>query len=448
MPPNELRPVPAWVRIWAIVTVVLTFVLLALGGFVTSFRVGMADPVWPTEPWYLISNTKWEFGFVVEHTHRVAGWIVGGAVIVLAVAVWWTEPNRKLRLAGLVAMAVLVLAYGEFHRGMGSVWTELKATAASDFNLDPRSANYEAMLAETHLLERVKSWPTMSGIVTLLAAIVVIACGVVSGLANVFGGWLRCVTIVGLVAVMVQGLLGGFRVFFNALAGSNLAAIHGAFGQVAFCVLVAVVMLAAPRRAGDALSEHDAEEYSRWSWYLVGLLFIQLLWAVMLRHGGSALSQRLHLLTAFAIATAIVALVARIHQKPEPRRLLLRPGLHLIAILVLQVLLGVEAYLGKFAAVGPQAQTLPELRPVMKSQAAMRTAHQLLGCGLLASAVALAIRAGRRPLALGYQEALENQEIPVVAAMALNQTAEQAVFGRAPDAAVEGLKPPDGGVIR
>ena len=39
-------------RVWAIITVVLAVVLLALGGFVTSFRVGMADPVWPTVPWY------------------------------------------------------------------------------------------------------------------------------------------------------------------------------------------------------------------------------------------------------------------------------------------------------------------------------------------------------------------------------------------------------------
>ena len=72
------RPVPRFVRGWAIATALVGFLLLfALGGFVTSFRVGMADPVWPTEPWYLVGKDwqKLEFGFLVEHTHRAAGWI-------------------------------------------------------------------------------------------------------------------------------------------------------------------------------------------------------------------------------------------------------------------------------------------------------------------------------------------------------------------------------------
>ena len=47
------RPVPRWLHVWAIFTVAVTVVLLVLGQLVTSFRAGMADPIWPTEPWYL-----------------------------------------------------------------------------------------------------------------------------------------------------------------------------------------------------------------------------------------------------------------------------------------------------------------------------------------------------------------------------------------------------------
>src|SRR5947208_4038663 len=124
MTPPALQPVPLFVRVWAVLTVVVALLLLfVLGGFVTSFRVGMADPVWPTEPWYLLGQDwkRLEFGFLVEHTHRAAGWVVGAMVSVLAVAAWWGEPTKLLRWVGLAAIAALLVGYGQFHRGMGDV---------------------------------------------------------------------------------------------------------------------------------------------------------------------------------------------------------------------------------------------------------------------------------------------------------------------------------------
>src|SRR4051794_36404185 len=98
------RPVPRWLHVWAIVTVVDAAVLLLLGGFVTSFRVGMADPVWPTEPWYLASNFKVDFGYLAEHTHRIAGWLLAPLGTVLTFGAWAYEPRRRLRWLGLSAL--------------------------------------------------------------------------------------------------------------------------------------------------------------------------------------------------------------------------------------------------------------------------------------------------------------------------------------------------------
>lgn len=448
MLPGDLRPVRRWVRVWAIVTVVLAFILLGLGGFVTSFRVGMADPVWPTTPWFLFNNTKWEFGFVVEHTHRLAGWIVGIFVSVLAIAVWWTEPNRRLQLGGLAAILFLLAIYGEFHRGMGKVWNELKATAARDFSLDPRAANFEAMLAESRAVERVRNWPVTSGSITLLAALSVVGCGLAAGLSGASGGWLRAWALIGLVAIMIQGLLGGFRVFFNALAGSNLAAIHGAFGQLAVCLLVVVAVLCEPRRAGDALPDADREPISRLAWVLVLVLGLQLIWAVLLRHSGSEWSQRLHILTAFVVVALVVWIVVVIHLRPAATELLSRTSYHIVAILALQLAFGLEAWLGKFAASGPQAQIPPAFRPVTSRQATTRTLHQIIGCGLLASATALALRASRRPESLSYEETLFEGDVPPVAAMAFQHDEGGATDSKAPDVATMALIPPDGGLLR
>ena len=41
----------------------------------------MADPVWPTYPWHLllISWDEPSPGFIIEHTHRLVGYVAGCA---------------------------------------------------------------------------------------------------------------------------------------------------------------------------------------------------------------------------------------------------------------------------------------------------------------------------------------------------------------------------------
>ena len=70
----------------------------------------------------------------------------------------------------------------------------------------------------------------------------------------------------------------------------------------------------------------------------------------------------------------------------------------MIIILAVQLVLGVEAYIGKFTTSGPQAFVLPIERVVKLQDALTRTGHQLIGAGLLAATVALAVRLGRPPL--------------------------------------------------
>src|SRR6185437_17007599 len=50
------------------------------------------------------------------------------------------------------------------------------------------------------------------------------------------GKGIRLLGVLALVAVMIQGLLGGFRVRLDALFGPELAPIHGVFAQVVFCL--------------------------------------------------------------------------------------------------------------------------------------------------------------------------------------------------------------------
>jgi cytochrome c oxidase assembly protein subunit 15 len=344
--------------------------LVALGGQTTTRSAGMADPVWPTEPWYLVVNSHEILkeprpGFLLEHTHRLAGWITGFLALGFAFAAWWNEPNRSLKAGGFASLLALIVAYGGFHGAMRLI-------------KDDPTAFGNAQL--------------LTGIASLILAMAAIGFCVISARSGQPGGMTRALATIGLIGVMIQGLLGGFRVLLNYWFGPDLAIVHGCFAHVVVCTYVAAVMTAAPVSSDSILSPDDRQRLGRWVLAAIALVFLQLIWGALTRHTGTALAQRLHLLTAFA-ATAIVLVIAfRIFSVESVNRQLRGKAIHLIGIVFVQVALGVEAYIGKFAAVGPYANLEPRFRPITDGQALTRTAHVLVGLTLLASLVALAVR--------------------------------------------------------
>lgn len=100
-------PTPRWLHRWSVLTACATLVLLGLGSVVTNLKAGMADPVWPTKPTALLDFT-WEQlrdpRLVVEHSHRLAGYVVGCCAIVLAAWLWLRESRRWLCWLGTAAL--------------------------------------------------------------------------------------------------------------------------------------------------------------------------------------------------------------------------------------------------------------------------------------------------------------------------------------------------------
>ena len=378
-PEAPTRVAPRWLRGWAILTALAAGLVIVLGSLITTFRVGMSDPVWPTEPWFLVVNSQvWVHepasGFLIEHTHRFVAWGIGLFAAVLAFGAWATEPDRRLKWLGLAALTLLLVAYLGLHGEMGAAWRVRKAGG------------------ELH-------WPAVTAAACVLAALGVVAVGVISARGSSAGKWFRVVAAAGLVAVMVQGLLGGYRVFLDQLMGTQLAAIHGSFGQVTLALLVAVVVLSAPRHRNDTVPADDRPALSNLTIALAVGVVVQLVWGVWVRHLASPVAQRLHILTAFAVVGLVVAVLIRVFRSPMTRSQLGGYAWLLGLVVVGQLVLGVEAYLGKFALTGPEALKPPELRAITSYGAVVRTAHTLLGAALLSTAVALAVRAGRGPAA-------------------------------------------------
>ena len=92
---------------WAVLTAILTFVLLCSGGLVTSHGAGMAVPDWPNSFGYnifLFPISRWVGGIFYEHTHRlIASWI-GLMTVILAIALWLVEPRRWVKVFAVAAV--------------------------------------------------------------------------------------------------------------------------------------------------------------------------------------------------------------------------------------------------------------------------------------------------------------------------------------------------------
>lgn len=99
---------------FAVLTAVATFLLLGMGGLVTSHEAGMSVPDWPTTFGYnmfFLPIKFWRGGVFYEHTHRLAASVVGCMTIMLAAWIWWKDHRKWMKRLGLSAF-VLIVAQG------------------------------------------------------------------------------------------------------------------------------------------------------------------------------------------------------------------------------------------------------------------------------------------------------------------------------------------------
>jgi heme a synthase len=97
---------------WAVLTAILSFVLLCSGGLVTSHGAGMAVPDWPNTFGYnmfLFPVSRWVGGIFYEHTHRLIASGIGLMTVILSIALWRVEPRRWVRIFGMLAVVAVCL---------------------------------------------------------------------------------------------------------------------------------------------------------------------------------------------------------------------------------------------------------------------------------------------------------------------------------------------------
>jgi cytochrome c oxidase assembly protein subunit 15 len=285
------RPGP---HVMALIAAVFTLPLLFVGGSVTTYRVGLAVPDWPSTfgiNMFLYDFWNAPFGVRVEHAHRLYGAAVGLATIGLAAYLQLFESRRWMK--GLGALALL--------------------------------------------------------------------------------------------AVIVQGVLGGTRV---TQVSTFLAAVHGCTGQAFFALMVALCVLTGRDWASGERPVPDVYWLRLHALGVLVLVFLQIIFGAWLRHYGTLPALAAHGLMAATVFVASVVLCVRVWRIRAEVPALVPSAICLGALAVIQVALGIAAlvYLLPFGGVP---------RPVEFYEAVVRTGHQTCAALVLASSVTLTLRSFR-----------------------------------------------------
>jgi cytochrome c oxidase assembly protein subunit 15 len=195
------------------------------------------------------------------------------------------------------------------------------------------------------------------------------------------GGRLRALGLVAVVVVVLQGVIGGLRVI---LMTDGLALVHGPLAHAFFALVVGLALATSTRMAAPAPVVDPATRGLALA--AAGLVYAQIVFGALLTHAGRL---DLHLAGAVAVFALLPVVTARLRRTGD---VVAVPAARLLlALLAVQLVLGVASYLARFSPLWiPGGQLTVLATPV---------AHRLAGGLILAASVVLALRvlAGARP---------------------------------------------------
>ena len=199
--PRELAiPHNSGLHRFAVLTAAATLGLIGIGGLVTSQGAGMAVPDWPNTYGYnmfFFPVSQWVGGIFYEHTHRLAASGVGLLTVVLALWLYGRGARPVMRWGGmsllLLGAATMIAAPHRWADGLVAGLTGFASLGASWF------------------------WPR----------------------SEPSAKWLGWCGVAALLAVVLQGVLGGLRV---VLYKDAIGIFHAALAQLFFVLACAIAL--------------------------------------------------------------------------------------------------------------------------------------------------------------------------------------------------------------
>jgi heme a synthase len=234
---------------YAVFTALVTFILVCVGGLVTSHGAGLSVPDWPNTYGYnmfFFPISKWVGGVFFEHTHRLTASLVGFLTTILALWLFGRKSRPLLRWGGGFFIAA----------GAGLCFI------------------FPAHAAENLLLAFV-------GLTGLVAGFYWPKC-------DPAPKWLRVLGVAAFVAVVAQGVLGGLRV---TQLNAQLGIFHATLAQL-FLLLVCSIALF---QSGfwqrlPVQTEEDRHHFRLFFTMTTGLILAQLIVGATMRHQHAGLA--------------------------------------------------------------------------------------------------------------------------------------------------------------
>jgi cytochrome c oxidase assembly protein subunit 15 len=217
--------------------------------------------------------------------------------------------------------------------------------------------------------------------------------------------WMRFVAVAALCLVITQGVIGGQRVIQDERL---LAKLHGCLGPLFFAVATALAVFTSrlwKNGAAIAPSVHAAKLH-RLALFTAMLAYAQLVLGANLRHVPVTASVQefraalyFHLAGAAAVAVHVVLVAIHVRRRFSGQTALVRPAWGLVALLAVQVALGVGSWVVKYS-IPANRDRISLLQGFTienegLAQSLIVTAHTAGGSLILALSVVLALRAWR-----------------------------------------------------
>jgi len=214
--------------------------------------------------------------------------------------------------------------------------------------------------------------------------------------------WMKWLGVIALGTVIAQGVLGGMTVLF--FLPWWISSAHATLAQSFFCIVVSMALFSSRlwlETPPANFAEHSSPSLRTLSLLCVLSILVQLMLGAAFRHSGIKLLP--HLFSAAVVTVLLIWTASRAltnHSLPTAVR---RPANALLGLLIVQLCLGLAAYLTRVQWGADAVQ--PQLAMVLST-----VSHVIVGALLLATSVVLAIEVRRHILpvaATASDEALD-----------------------------------------
>jgi cytochrome c oxidase assembly protein subunit 15 len=188
-----------------------------------------------------------------------------------------------------------------------------------------------------------------------------------------------------LLAVIIQGILGGITVIY--LLPLPVSVGHACLAQMFFCMVVSLALLTSPgwKTPPSRVEDSGSPRLQILCLAVPAAIFIQLVLGATLRHSQGTVIP--HLAGALIVSILVIWTSLRVFYKHPQQWNLVRLALLLVGLLFVQLLLGTGSYMIRLVTQDAPQPTLPLL--------ALTTAHVAAGALIFAIGWALALEAFR-----------------------------------------------------